>query len=1518
MKKVLTLLTLLMAFAINGFAQDTWTVAGTAAALNGTQDWAPANADNDMTLVGEEYVLVVENVTLEKGVTYQYKVVKNHAWDEAYPTSNKTFKIQETATYKVTYKFDPNTKAVDEVIEKTGEAGVVTHAYSIAGSPESVFGAAWSETATATEMTLTDGLYTWTSEEVELEANTAIAFKVVVDHSWGVAYPSDNYVLNIEAAGKYTITITFNEETKEVNATATKVEEQPALNTYTATFTTNAKWEKAYAYAWSGEGESAVKFLGDWPGTPLEATDGVYTVTISAAAAPEKIIFNNGKSEDFVKQQTEDLDFEDGKAYTFTVPSPAFEDGSYYIQNIANGLFLAAGQDFAGAEGTLFGFTFDESLGAYSITGNEFFAWDNKKWYVVGDATSFKAYYILNNKKYYLALSERNGWVVYDEGNELMTDDNSTWCIKPKTTEPVITSMAIVGDLTGGWPVKDEVSGEEDWSMAKAMTQDAENPAVWTLTIEGFEAEAKIYEYKATANGKWGDFELPNPGNLEIEFGTELNPVGKYNLTFVVNTDDGTLALTPVKVEEQPALNTYTATFTTNAKWEKAYAYAWSGEGESAVKFLGDWPGTPLEATDGVYTVTISAAAAPEKIIFNNGKSEDFVKQQTEDLDFEDGKAYTFTVPSPAFEDGSYYIQNIANGLFLAAGQDFAGAEGTLFGFTFDESLGAYSITGNEFFAWDNKKWYVVGDATSFKAYYILNNKKYYLALSERNGWVVYDEGNELMTDDNSTWCIKPKTTEPVITSMAIVGDLTGGWPTEDDWSMAKAMTQDAENPAVWTLTIEGFEAEAKIYEYKATANGKWGDFELPNPGNLEIEFGTELNPVGKYNLTFVVNTDDGTLALTPVKAETTEPVVISSMAIVGELTGGWPTEEDWSMAKAMTQSADNTAIWTLTVEGFEAEAKTYKYKATANGKWGDYELPASGDQEFTFGTEEYPAGKYNLTFTANTVENTLTLTPVKAEEQPVLNTYTATFTNEAGWEKVYAYAFTNAGDGNVTEFLGAWPGTELTAGEGGIYAVTIQAAAAPAFIIFNNGITDDEGKAQTADLAFEDKGEYTNKVEEQPVLNTYTVTFTNEAGWEKVYAYAWTTTLEGEVPVTNEFLGEWPGKELTAGEDGKFVVTIVAEAAPAFIIFNNGAGTQTEDLAFEDGKTYTYEIPVEPVNHTWDFTQWSDETVDNLKADAATSKLEGWSDVEKKADAEADVAPTDISKDNCFWYVGGEANPTANGVAIKELKGLEFNTSYGAARSLAIAVNYPETSLGSYKGGAYLWLGGKGKECFTIKNVKVGSTLTIGAESHNPAQGRGIQLKINGENFGDAFTPTTFAENSWTITSTDESVKVVDVVVTNTNGCHLYYIDVDIVEVPVADGYYLAGSMNNWVPTEADALQENTEAAGEYMKTLDMTAQTEIKVVKVENLAIAAWYPAEGANYVISEDANYTVYFRPDGNTEWENGFFFVQKNDATGIAALKALQENGAAVYNLSGQRISVAKKGLYIVNGRKVVVK
>lgn len=243
-------------------------------------------------------------------------------------------------------------------------------------------------------------------------------------------------------------------------------------------------------------------------------------------------------------------------------------------------------------------------------------------------------------------------------------------------------------------------------------------------------------------------------------------------------------------------------------------------------------------------------------------------------------------------------------------------------------------------------------------------------------------------------------------------------------------------------------------------------------------------------------------------------------------------------------------------------------------------------------------------------------------------------------------------------------------------------------------------------------------------------------------------------------------------------------------------------------------EAEAEPVSaHTWDFTQWSDVTITNLKADAAASKTEGWSDVEKKATADADGEPTELSKDNCFWFAGtanADGQLEANGEVIEELKGLTFNNAtYNAARSIAIAVNYKDLQVyddqgqvtgsadfGPYNGASYFWLGGSDKDCFVIKNVKVGTTITMGVESHKITNARGVKLMLDGTELKDpdgnaVAAPTVYAEQTWLVPypasalsakggalSADDDDEVVDITVHNTNGCHIYYIDAEIGEL--------------------------------------------------------------------------------------------------------------------------------------------
>ena len=206
-----------------------------------------------------------------------------------------------------------------------------------------------------------------------------------------------------------------------------------------------------------------------------------------------------------------------------------------------------------------------------------------------------------------------------------------------------------------------------------------------------------------------------------------------------------------------------------------------------------------------------------------------------------------------------------------------------------------------------------------------------------------------------------------------------------------------------------------------------------------------------------------------------------------------------------------------------------------------------------------------------------------------------------------------------------------------------------------------------------------------------------------------------------------------------------------------------------------------------WDFTQWSAQTIANLAAEAEAGVTGGnWSDTEK---ANGD----NPQEGKCYWSYADnviDGQLAANGTVIAETEGLQFNTGYTSRRSLAIAVDYSSTSLGEYAGPQYLWLGGGNAKsagariaCFTIPKVRIGQKITFTVESHKPSDKRGVALFVgsctdDANRIGDAFTPTTqdtYTWEDWTLPegATDNGDGTVDVIVYNTNGCHIYAIEI-------------------------------------------------------------------------------------------------------------------------------------------------
>lgn len=142
--------------------------------------------------------------------------------------------------------------------------------WTVAGS-ESVFGSNWSPSDANNDMTTSGNEnYTWSKSSVAL-TTSGFEFKVCKNHGWGEAYPADNYKVDISESASYDIAITFNADTKAVNATVTKAPD-----------------------TWTVAGSEAL-FGSDWSTTDtsndMTSTDGVtYTWTKEYATLNEGTI----------------------------------------------------------------------------------------------------------------------------------------------------------------------------------------------------------------------------------------------------------------------------------------------------------------------------------------------------------------------------------------------------------------------------------------------------------------------------------------------------------------------------------------------------------------------------------------------------------------------------------------------------------------------------------------------------------------------------------------------------------------------------------------------------------------------------------------------------------------------------------------------------------------------------------------------------------------------------------------------------------------------------------------------------------------------------------------------------------------------------------------------------------------------------------------------------------------------------------------------------------------------------
>ena len=538
--------------------------------------------------------------------------------------------------------------------------------------------------------------------------------------------------------------------------------------------------------------------------------------------------------------------------------------------------------------------------------------------------------------------------------------------------DPVtINSMEIRGTLPG-----------MNWDEGIAMT--AGEDGIWYLNLSGVELEAGTYECKATANGNWTDYVLPIGDNYQVL----ISETGTYDLVFRASTVAHTLTVTAQKQAASELFELLTLA------GDAAYV---------AGKCLF------IEAESGSATITVKAGETTLTAIMEDG----IAMIEIEGSAFTAG---TFTI----FADKEITLTKVS--LFenpdATTGTQIWPAAVEPFDYT------AIAITPADRSEVESLKEFTLTFGTQIVT---VNDQPSIVLVNTGNNDEVAHGIISLNADGSALISLDQDVTAPGNYQLNIENAIFFNGTAIDPLSFKYTIAGMADftiNPAegkveslsTFTITFNNYKVElaedanAYLFNRETEEEIAADVYEIGGGTSLYVALTEEITAYGEWQLNIEgakrMDTEEAVELIFDYTIE--NPSEIRTMAIVGDFTGGWDLEK----AVAMQQN-DETNIWTLYLEGVQIEAKKYEYKAIANGSYEGYQLPASGNQDFVFGTNEYPAGTYNLTFTVDTEAHTLTLV-VDKQAQPAEGT-TLTLSGNASYTEGKAFMIEAADEASAT-----------------------------------------------------------------------------------------------------------------------------------------------------------------------------------------------------------------------------------------------------------------------------------------------------------------------------------------------------------------------------------------------------------------------------------------------------------------------------------------------------------------------
>ena len=704
------------------------------------------------------------------------------------------------------------------------------------------------------------------------------------------------------------------------------------------------------------------------------------------------------------------------------------------------------------------------------------------------------------------------------------------------------------------WSIIGAIFGT-NWNEDFPMTKVSDN--IYTYTVTDLAIAKGDYEYKARADNKW---ELSYPSqNAHLVIAEDAT----YDITFTLDITAGTVNTEVTKKGEAVIEATYTVA---GAPTEVIGSY-WNPSGE----------GNDMTAVgDGTYTltkenVTIAAKTTIEfKIVKNHswGPDNEYgdgglgggnVVYAVEDaglynVTFTFNPEETTVTPQITVTPVTYDFTQHA---YRVCGEGFAGgfaaseADATMNPMTLTDGKYVFTKSGYEVTDAHSESYRIRVDdayvtASPFNIDGIQNNLAVAFDAAGTYDVTVTFDPVALTVSAVATAAVTP---DPDTYTIVGVADVINGDAAWDPTATANDMT---ENAGVWTLTVEGANLEAgQNYEYKMVKNHAWGEGEVPAQGNQTLT----VEETAEYTITYTF--DGTTLSYTATKAGGDEPVDGQ------ELVNG----DHKVVIKGVhyLNLAENNYVLTI------------KSKETMTGLGGSFWSTSAGNKDIRENMTIAEDGK-TITLTATSTTDPQLYTPLYVlikdvgevnftgegeGNAPIIEwqeegevTYQVTFVNEAGWEgDIYAYAW--SGDDKV---LGDWPGTQMENEGNNTFSITLPSAAE--YIIFTNN-----NGSQTADLAFVNNKQYTNA--EEPA-DSYTVKFVNIAGWNDVYVYGWNGSTNSGWTANK---AEKTSTVNVFGVDADvYECTISLSVEPKNLIFHNNDGTQTQDLQWVEGATYSYD----------------------------------------------------------------------------------------------------------------------------------------------------------------------------------------------------------------------------------------------------------------------------------------------------------------------------------------------------------